>query len=83
MSQQVAIHASRAISSEIISQRMYLAKDPSKVIEKFLQEFVSDGQPALIRVDIVLRDGVTGRITGVASSIEEDFSIDAFTPHSQ
>jgi signal transduction histidine kinase len=67
----VGINAGKALASDILSSRLLNRQDTPKLIESRLQEMVYS-QPHIFRIDVVLKDPVTGDAQLVASNIEEE-----------
>lgn len=70
----VGINAGKSLAADIVSSRLLNRPDTSKLIESRVQEMVYS-QPHLFRVDVVLKDPVTGEPQSVASNIEEEGGI--------
>ncbi len=67
---QIGIASAKNLAAEILSQKMFFAKDPSQTIEGRIQELVYS-QPNIIRMDVVTRDA-QGGFTWIASNIEQE-----------
>src|SRR5271155_4366887 len=67
----VGVNAGKSLASDIISSRLLNRPDTAKLIESRVQELVYS-QPHLFRVDVVLKDPVTGEPQTVASNVEEE-----------
>lgn len=67
----VGVNAAKALASDIMSSRLLNRPDTPKLIESRLQEMVYS-QPHIFRIDVVLKDPVTGDTQLVASNIEEE-----------
>jgi signal transduction histidine kinase len=68
---QLGITTADALAAEIVSNKIYLAKDPSKLIETRILDRLYY-QPTIIRMDVFLRDGVGTDLKWMASSVDED-----------
>lgn len=68
---QIGINSGKTLAAEIDSSRVLSAANPTPVIENSIQELLYT-QPDIIRMDVVTKDPVTGKVKLLASNIEED-----------
>ncbi len=68
---QVGVTSGKTLAAEIVSSRLLQIPNPTPAIESRLQETI-DAQPNIIRIDVIVKDSVTGAVKTIASNIEDD-----------
>jgi signal transduction histidine kinase len=68
---QVGITSARRLAAEVVGQRYLSLANPTPAIERHLQEFLYS-QPNIMRLDVVVRDPVSGLPRLIASNVEEE-----------
>ncbi|MGK5082397.1 HAMP domain-containing sensor histidine kinase [Bdellovibrionota bacterium FG-1] len=68
---QIGVTSGKTLAAEIVSGRLLQMPNPTPAIESRMQEILYS-QPNIVRVDVVVKDPVTGIVKVVASNVEED-----------
>ncbi|MDR3606893.1 MAG: ATP-binding protein [Oligoflexia bacterium] len=68
---QVGINTGKTLATEIVSSRLLQQFNAGQLIERRIQEILYT-QPSIQRLEVVVRDPVTGAIKVIATNIEED-----------
>lgn len=68
---QLGVTSGKTLAAEISGQRLFWQPQRGVVIERLLREFLYS-QPDVIRLDVFGKDPVTGAVSLVASSVEEE-----------
>jgi signal transduction histidine kinase len=68
---QVGVNTGKTLASEIVAGRLLFQPNAGALIENRIQE-VLYAQPSIQRLEVVVRDPVTGQLKTVASNVEED-----------
>ncbi len=68
---QVGLTTAKTLAAEVLSQRFLTLPNPTPPLEKYLQEFLYS-QPSITRIDILVKDPLTGSVKAIASSGQEE-----------
>lgn len=68
---QVGVHSGKSLAAEIVSSRMLSLPSPTPAVENAIQE-VLQAQPDITRIDVMVRDPVTGGAKLLATSAEDE-----------
>jgi signal transduction histidine kinase len=68
---QIGIHSGKTLAAEIMSGRMLSLPNPGHAIENSLQEVLYT-QPDIARIDVIVKDSLTGALKLVATNIDEE-----------
>ncbi len=68
---QVGITTGKTLASQIVTRRLLLLANPGPVIEQALQELII-AQPSINRIDVVVKEPVTGLNKVIASNYEDE-----------
>ncbi len=68
---QIGINSAKTLAAEIVTSRLLSNPNPTAAIESRIQN-VLFAQPNIVRVDVLVRDQITGLIQSVGSNFEPD-----------
>ena len=68
---QVGITAGKTLAAEIIGARLLTLPNPTPAVERRLQELLYT-QPNIVRMDVIIKDPITGLPKLIASNVEEE-----------
>ncbi|MGK5086728.1 hypothetical protein WDW86_04165, partial [Bdellovibrionota bacterium FG-2] len=68
---QIGINSAKTLAAEIVTSRLLSNPNPTPAIESRIQE-VLFAQPNIVRIDVLVRDQITGLIHSVGSNFEAD-----------
>ncbi|MEK6577913.1 MAG: hypothetical protein AABZ55_01685, partial [Bdellovibrionota bacterium] len=70
---QIGINAARTLGAEIVSSRLISLPQPGPAIETRMQDILYS-QPNIVRIDVLVRDSLTGIVKNIASNIDDESS---------